>query len=183
MAPRPTTARIPYVDEPDEEVREILANAVSRDGTPLNIFRILAHHPKLFKRFNLLGGFILNKGLLPEREREIVILRVGWKAQAVYEFGQHTEIGLRCGLTEEEIAGLGGGEHSWSTDDQLLIDLADELCDDDCVSDKTFTALALKWNEAELIELVMTAGFYRLVSGFLNTFGVELDEGVPGWPS
>lgn len=183
MSDRPTEPRVSFVDEPDTEVQEILASAISRDGTPLNIFRILAHHPKLFKRFNLLGGFILNKGLIPEREREIVILRVGWNAQAVYEFGQHTEIGLRCGLTQDEISGLGGGEHSWTDDDQLLIDLADELCEDDCVSDATFAALSTRWNEAELIELVMTAGFYRLVSGFLNTFGVPLDDGVPGWPN
>ena len=76
------------------------------DGRPLNIFGVLGHHPKLLKRFNLLGGFILNKGLIPERERELVILRVGWNAQAVYEFGQHTVIGQRCGLTDDEIAAL-----------------------------------------------------------------------------
>jgi hypothetical protein len=33
-----------------------------------------------------------------------------------------------------------------------------------------------------LVELVVVAGFYRLVSGFLNTMGVQLDAGVPGWP-
>lgn len=181
-SPRPTL-RIDLVTEPDEEVRETLSRAVSRDGTPLNIFQMLSHHPKLFKRFNLMGGFILNKGLIPEREREIVILRVGWRAQSVYEFGQHTEIGLRCGLTEAEIAGLAGADHPWSDDDRLLIALADDLCADDCVSDATFAGLSARWNEAELIELVVTAGFYRLVSGFLNTFGVPLDDGVPAWPA
>lgn len=183
MSPRPTQLRIPFIEEPDAEVQEVLAGAISRDGTPLNIFRVLSHHPKLFKRFNLLGGYILNKGLIPEREREIVILRIGWRADAVYEFGQHTEIGLRCGLTEAEIAGLAGADHQWSDDDAHLIAMADELAADDCVSDETFAALAAKWDEAQLIELVVTAGFYRLVSGFLNTFGVPLDEGVPGWPA
>jgi hypothetical protein len=37
--------------------------------------------------------------------------------------------------------------------------------------------------EAELVELVICAGFYRLVSGFLNTMGIPLDDGVPGWPT
>ncbi len=179
---RPAAPRVPYNENPTDEATEGLRSAISRDGTPLNIFRMLSHHPKLLKRFNLLGGFILNKGLVPEREREIVILRIGWRAQSVYEFGQHTEIGLRCGLTQAEIDGLAGAEHVWSQDDGLLIALADELCDDDCVTDATFAALAQRWNDAELMELVVTAGFYRLVSGFLNTFGVQLDEGVPGWP-
>jgi hypothetical protein len=42
--------------------------------------------------------------------------------------------------------------------------------------------LATDWKEDELIELVMVAGTYRLVSGFLNTMGVELDADTPGWP-
>jgi hypothetical protein len=33
-----------------------------------------------------------------------------------------------------------------------------------------------------LVELIVTAGFYRMVSGFLNSTGVELDEGVPDFP-
>ncbi len=180
-APRPTAPRVAPVTEFDGEVADILQNALTVDGSPLNIFGTLAHHPKLLKRFNLLGGFLLNKGLVPAREREIVILRVGWNAQAVYEFGQHTLIGRQTGLTDAEIAAIAGGEHEWSADDQALIDLADDLCRDDVVSDDTWSRLG-RWSDAERIELVIVAGFYRLVSGFLNTFGVQLDNGVPSWP-
>jgi hypothetical protein len=50
------------------------------------------------------------------------------------------------------------------------------------VSEATWKKLAADWKEDELIELVMVAGTYRLVSGFLNTMGVELDQDTPGWP-
>lgn len=175
--------RLPFAATDTPEVKELLANALTLDGTPLNIFRILAHHPKLMKRFNLMGGFILNKGLVPAREREIVILRIGWNAQAVYEFGQHTVIGRECGLTDDEIAAIAGRQtHEWNDEDQHLLDLADQLSYGDRVEDATFQALAARWSEAELVELVVTAGFYRLVSGLLNTFDVPLDDGVPGFP-
>ena len=108
-AERPSQPRIEPIsfdDVDDEELQATFAGALTIDGRPLNIFGVLGHHPKLLKRFNLLGGFLLNKGLLPERERELVILRIGWNAQAVYEFGQHTVIGRRCGLTDEEIVAL-----------------------------------------------------------------------------
>ena len=180
---RPSEPRIPLVTEPSEEVNEILEGALTRDGSPLNIFGMLAHHPRLLKRFNLLGGFLLNKGLVPAREREIVILRIGWRAQAVYEFGQHTIIGRAEGLTDAEIAGLAGADHEWSHQDAALIAMADELADDDCVGDETWAALAASWTDAQLIELLVIAGFYRLVSGFLNSTGVPLDNGVPSWPS
>jgi 4-carboxymuconolactone decarboxylase len=185
---RPAQPRIEPIDldeVTDDELRGVLAGALTLDGRPLNIFGVLGHHPKLLKRFNLLGGFLLNKGLLPERERELVILRVGWNARAVYEFGQHTVIGRRCGLTDAEIAALTKpvADHEWSADDRALIALADDLADDDCVRDETWSALASRWSDAELVELLVVAGFYRLVSGFLNSAGVQLDDGVPGFPA
>ena len=188
MTKRPTSSRIEPIgldDVTDDELRDTLAGALTLDGRPLNIFGVLGHHPKLLKRFNLLGGFILNKGLIPERERELVILRVGWNAQAVYEFCQHTVIGKRCGLTDDEIAALTMSPHDapWSAEDCALIALADDLAADDCVSDGTWLALSDRWSEAELVELLVVAGFYRLVSGFLNSAGVQLDDGVPGFPS
>ena len=207
MTDRPTSPRIEPVGEPDAELQEILAGALTHDGTPLNIFGVLGRHPKLLKRFNLLGGFLLNKGLVPPREREVVILRIGWNAQARYEFGQHTLIGRRCGLTDDEILSLTRPveEPDWSAEDRALIALADELADDDCVSDgtwsllaerwddaitwyekavtlNTWSQLAERWDDAELVELLVLAGFYRMVSGFLNSAGVQLDDGVPGFP-
>lgn len=184
--PRPRSPRIaPRTDVP-AELEEVMGKALAGpSGRPLNIFGTLAHNPGLLKRFNVFGGFFLNKGLLPAREREVVILRVGWNARAVYEFGQHTVIGERCGLSIEEITALTWSPDAcaWSDDDRALIALADDLCADDCVSDATWAALTRRWNEAELVELVAVAGMYRLVSGFLNTMGVELDAGTPGWPA
>ncbi len=184
--PRPTSFRIAPVTSAgnDEELQQLFAQAPQIEGRPVNIFGVLANHPKLAKRFNLMGGFILNKGVLDEREREIVILRVGVNCRSQYEFGQHTLIGQRCGLTDEEIAALASppGAHPWAQRDLTLIAAADELCANDCIGDATWNALASHYGDAELIELVMTAGFYRMVSGFLNTMGVELDPGVPGFP-
>ena len=116
---RPSAPRIDPVSDFDDEVSEILSTALTHDGRPLNIFGVLAHHPKLMKRFNLLGGFLLNKGAVPARERELVILRIGWNARAEYEFGQHAVIGRQVGLSAEEIAALAQDRdsaegHQWS---------------------------------------------------------------------
>jgi alkylhydroperoxidase family enzyme len=173
------------VIELSEEAAHLLSFSLKNaDGTSPNILTTMAHHPQLMKHFSRLGGFLLNRGLLPVREREIVILRVGWNAQSVYEFGQHTLIGGQAGLSDGEIASLTAADPGagWAGHERDLIAMVDELCAGDCVSDATFERLRARWSEAELVELVVCAGFYRLVSGFLNTMGVTLDEGVPGWP-
>lgn len=93
-------------------------------------------------------------------------------------------MGRAVGLTDEEITALATTRAvgAWSADDEALIALADELCADDCVSDATFAALRRRWSDAELVELVALAGFYRLGCGLLNSFGVEPEDGLPGWP-
>jgi alkylhydroperoxidase family enzyme len=182
---RPSSPRIQPVTDVSDEVAAILGGGInSPAGTPLNIFGTIAHHPRLLKRFMNFAGLFLNKGLLPAREREIVILRVGWNCQSVYEFGQHTIIGERVGLTMEEITAVTRdiSEHNWNDRDTALLEMSDDLCADNCVSQQTWDKLRRDWKEDELIELVMVAGTYRLVSGFLNTMGVELDAQTPGWP-
>jgi 4-carboxymuconolactone decarboxylase len=157
----------------------------SDEGVPrqLNIFRTLAHNEALSKGFFELGGHLLGGGVLPVREREIVILRTGFRSGSEYEFGQHTRIGRKGGLTEDEIARLAdSGSGQWTTDDAALVALVDELCDGNTVSEVTWQALRTRWTDAELLELLVLTGFYRLVSGMLNSVGVALEPSVPGWP-
>jgi alkylhydroperoxidase family enzyme len=112
-----------------------------------------------------------------------VILRVGWNCRSVYEFGQHTVLGRQAGLADEEIRALAGGDLSrFAAHERTLIALSDELCAEDFVSDATWSELSARWSDGELVELLLLAGYYRLVSGFLNSAGVQIDPDVPGWP-
>jgi 4-carboxymuconolactone decarboxylase len=157
--------------------------ADDNDAT-LNIFRTLAHSEALSKAFLRLGGHLLTGGVLPAREREIVILRVGWRCGSEYEFGQHTAIGASVGLTNDEIRRLADcGPGNWDEGDHALVALADELCDTNAVSDATWLSLRHRWSDAELLELLVLAGFYRLVSGMLNSVGVALEPQTPRWPN
>lgn len=180
-----TEPRLHPVSDPSPDQVEVMPTVLSPGAKPLNIFATLAHHPRLAKRYLVLGTGVLGKGLLPAREREIVILRVGANTGSVYEFGQHTRIGRDVGLTDEEIARLVEPDHGdgWADHERALIQMTDELCADDVVSDATWADLAGRWNEAELVELLLLAGFYRMTAGFLNSARVALDDGVPGWPA
>jgi len=156
----------------------------SGDGAPpLNIFRTLGRNKPLYKGFLALGGHLLGGSGLPAREREIVILRTGFRAGSEYEFGQHTRIGRDAGLTDDEISRLADiGDPTWSDDDAALVAMVDEICDDDVVSDATWQRLTSRWDESQLLELLVLTGYYRLVSGLLNSVGVALEPTTPGWP-
>lgn len=169
---------------PPEEIDAEL-RARFGDRPILNIFRTLAHHPKLMKRWLVFGNHVLAKSSLSPRDRELAILRVGWKCQAEYEFGQHTAIGLASGVSQEEIERVTEGPEApgWSDRERLLLRAADELVDDAFVSDATWQGLAEHYDTEQLIDLVFTVGQYNLVSMALNTLGVQLEAGSPGFPS
>jgi len=169
-------------DKWDVETREML-ESLQVDGRIFNIFRTLAAHPKLLKRWLVFGNYILNKSTLPPRERELLILRIGWLCQAEYEWGQHAVIGKRAGLSNEEIERIKRGPDApgWSDFDATLLRAADELHAQAMISDKVWNALAASYNTQQLLDLIFTVGQYNLVSMALNTLGVQLDDGIMGF--
>ncbi len=166
-------------DQLDPETKERMGDPI------LNIFRTLAHHPKLMKRWLVFGNHILSKSSLTPRDREIAILRVGWLCQAGYEWGQHVAIGKQAGLSDEEIDRITRGPDAdgWSPAESALLRAADELHEDSFIGDATWASLTEHFSTKQVMDLVFTVGQYQLVSMALNTFGVQLEAGAEGLPS
>jgi alkylhydroperoxidase family enzyme len=169
---------------PDEQIDPELPVRLG-SGPILNIFRTLANHPALTKRWLVFGNHVLAKSTLPARERELLILRIGWLCRAGYEWGQHVVIGKASGLSDEEIARIAKGPDApgWSAGDRALLRATDELHADAFVSDATWAELAGRFSTQQLMDLVFTVGQYNLVSMALNTFGVQPEPGLPKLPS
>jgi alkylhydroperoxidase family enzyme len=163
-------------DQIDPEIVEFL-----RTDKPMNIFATLARHPKLLRRWLVFGNHILGKSTLSVRDRELLILRVGWRCWAPYEWGQHVIIAKQAGITDDEIRRVGEGPEAWEGFDRALITAVDDLHDTGVVSDATWAALGERYDERQLLDTVFTVGQYHLVSFALNSCGVPLDKGVEGF--
>ncbi len=166
-----------------DEQRKVL-EPVHREGQVYNVLGTLARHWEASKKFGVWGYHVMGDTLtLVPREREILILRIGWLCQAEYEWGQHVLYGKKAGLTDEEIARIKAGPDAegWDAFDASLLRAADELHVDAFISDATWAALSERYNTQQLMDVVFTVGQYNLVSMALNTFGVQLDKGVKGF--
>ncbi len=155
-----------------------------KNGELLNIHKTLIRHEKLYKRWGVFGSHIMVKSSLPAREREILILRIGWLCQSEYEWGQHVRIGKKHGLTDEEIKRIIDGPESdkWDPFDKVLLKAVDELYYDSFISDFTWEALNKNYDIHQLLDLIFTVGQYNLVSMALNSLGVQLEPGTRGFP-
>ena len=165
--------------EIDPELRERFGG-----GPILNIFRTLANHPKLTKRWLVFGNHVLGRNSLAPRERELVILRIGWLCRSGYEWGQHVRIAKDSGMRDEEIASVARGADApgWSELDRALLRATDELHRDAFISDPTWQALSAHLDTQQLMDLVFTVGQYNLVSMALNSFGVQPEPGLARLP-
>jgi hypothetical protein len=179
---RPSSPRVQPIEKVAARAREVMADG---PANAVNVVATLATARTMNKAF---GGFaqqLLFHGTVDKQQRELVILRIGWNCQAVYEFGQHTLFGRSVGLTEQQIYDVTRpiSQGTWSPAEAALLQMTDDLYADDCVSDATWAELEKHFSHSDIIEFMMAAGCYRLVSGLLNSCGVQLDEGVPGFPT
>jgi 4-carboxymuconolactone decarboxylase len=170
--------------ELDDDARAQLAAMRDSTGDVANIFRTLARHPKLLKRWLVFGNHILAKSTLDAREREIAILRVGYRCRAIYEWTQHVRIGKATGLSDDEIEWIGEGPDAagWSDFDAALLRATDELHDDAMISDASWAALTERYSTEQVLDFIFTVGQYHTVSMALNSLGVQNEHGDTPFP-
>ena len=168
----------------DESTAATLAEMMPAGLPPLLLFRTIAHNPRVLEKIR--ASNLLDRGSLERRHREIVILRTTARCGCEYEWGVHVSFfAERVGLGDAEVAATvhGGADHpAWSEAERTLIRLADELHDTSRISDALWAELRKHWSEAQLVELVVLAGFYHTISFVVNGLGVELESHAARFP-
>ena len=181
---RVSEPRIPALEEADwsDAAAKIMAPMVA-NGQPFNIFKTLMNHPDLARRWLVFANHVLGKSTLGVRDRELLILRIGYLCRSGYEWGQHVLIARGAGMSDDDIEACRRGPDAPGLEarDALLLRAADELYGDAHVSDATWAGLAELYDTRQLMDIVFTVGQYNLVSMALNSFGVQADPGLPGW--
>ena len=174
----------PVKKEAWTDAQRAILEPIDNRGRMYNVHSTIANHPKLARDWLTFATYVLRDNSLPPRDREVLILRIGWLCHAEYEWAQHARIGKRAGLTDDDLKWIaegpqaaGLGEH-----DRLLLTAVDELHADAFITDATWNGLAKTYSTQQMMDVVFTVGEYNLVSMALNSFGVQLDEGLTGFP-
>ncbi len=178
FSPRPTTPRVNPV--PKNERTEA-QNKMLGSRPDYNIYTTLAHHPELYSHWTGLGAFLLNGSSLPARQREIIMLRMGWICQAEYEWAQHVRIATTtAGMTADDVRRIAEGPDApgWNDFERNLLRMVDELRLQGMISDGTWKAMRTQYSDQQMMEALFTAAQYQLVSMVLNSLGVQLDPGL-----
>lgn len=147
-----------------------------------NLFMTLIRNGRLFRAWLGFASKLMPYGSIDRRDTELVILRVGWNCRARYEWGQHVDIGLRAGVSAEDIARVARGPEAdgWEPRVVALLRACDEFHADRMVSEDTWALLSGHFDRPQLIEVLMLIGHYEMLAGVLNSTGLPLDTRLEG---
>ncbi len=180
-----TNPRIPtkLKDQLDQATKEAYDTFLDPAHWP-NVFATLAQHPTLCQGWIPFARHVLSptSSTITVRDREIVILRIGFLCQAEYEWAQHVRLARKVGISEDEINQIKAGPDAdgLSEKDALLLRATDELHQNAKISDPVWQGLTAYYDMQQMMDIVFAVGNYNLVSMALNSFGVQLDEGLEG---
>jgi 4-carboxymuconolactone decarboxylase len=153
---------------------------------PLRLFRTLAVHPELAGRMRPLGAGILAHGTVEPPLREVLILRTCALAGAEYEWGVHASaFAAEVGLSPEQVACTATGEaceRLFSPTARCAFRLADELHERGRISEELFAELARRFSATQILELVVTAGWYRTIAYVIDAARVQLEPWAARFP-
>lgn len=185
MNPRIAPLEPPYADDVEAALDKWMPPGSG--VPPLALFRTLARHPVLFERMRPLGAALLGRGSLPPRVRELLVLRTCARCGAEYEWGVHVSgfqalAGLDDDAVRATVSAAPAAIAARDDDDARVMRLADELHDDGHVGDETWRALARRFDDAAILEMIAVAGFYHLVSFIVNGVCVEHEPWAARFP-
>jgi 4-carboxymuconolactone decarboxylase len=142
-------------------------------------FNALLRSPEVADRVQRVGEYVRFQTSIPAPLNEMAILITGrfWNAQ--FEFWAHARLARQAGLGDAVIDAIAQGRRpgTMSDDERIVYDFCTELFRDKAVSDATFQAVAARFGEQGVIDLIAASGYYSIVSMVLNVDRYPLPAG------
>jgi alkylhydroperoxidase family enzyme len=127
----------------------------------------------------------LFSGRIDPRLRELAILRVMWRCNRAFEWGQHYRHARQAGVTRDEVVSIRTStpENDLVGAVGLVVRAADEVVDDAAVSEQTLKELRTLFGEAGLLDefLYVVAG-YRMFATIAASKGEPFRGDRAPWP-
>lgn len=168
---------IPFADT--EALPDKAREAFERLPKKLNIFRMWANSPDVFRHGQRMGGAILGRQKLDANLRELVILLAAQIDGGGYEWRQHVPIAEGCGCSKAQIEAVEKGDLAapcFAAREKALLVFADDVIRNVRASEANVMAAAQFFDPQEIVEIILTAGFYMMLARLTETTRVEFDE-------
>ncbi len=154
-----------------------------RDPMNFDILGVLARHPAMAREFLTYNAFLLQRGELPLRLRELAMLRLAHARRSVFFWGEHVRVATAGGLSEEDIAGLAAGNDGFDGVDRLVLEATDELlADGSCGTRRRGSDSSRVLGTHQAMELIFVVGTYAMLAMACDTWALVPPPGSAQLP-
>ncbi|HSV82818.1 MAG TPA: carboxymuconolactone decarboxylase family protein [Ramlibacter sp.] len=148
-------------------------------------FRVLANHPALARGLFTLHGALRHDGRLSDRHRELLILRVAWRAGSAYEWAQHWEIATAAGLPSAQLLRIRQWREAdgFTPADRAVLQAVDEVFDCGTIGPDTWDACSDALGGSDLaLEVAAAIVHWRSLAILFRSLAIPLEAGTSPWP-
>ena len=174
-------ARLEYVESGESPAVDDLFGEVARMGRPvLNLYRMLANQPPALAAFLEMSRYVRSASSLEPGMRELVILATAHELGQAYEVAHHTEAATRAGVPPEKIAAVAPGarlDALWAAE-RCAVEFARQAAVTRTCDNATFARLQSLFTREQIVDLVVTCGWYQLCAVILDSLEVGLEPGA-----
>jgi len=145
-------------------------------GNVPNMFRTMAHRPRIFETIIAHMDAVLKTGTLSTALKELVIVRTSQLNCTDYCLASHTALARRLGWTDQQLAALPAYASSdlFTEAEKAAIQLAEVMTvDSHAYSDEDFARLRTFYSEGEVVELMAAIGLFNYFNRFNDLLKME----------
>ncbi len=174
-------SRIPHAkrDELSPEHQQIwdhIHAARSGGGGP---YSMLMHSPAMAEHFAATEDYFRNHSLLPDADREIIILAAAREVSAHYAWTRHEIRAHKVGIRPESIEALRARAaiDEFAGREKLLVEFTRTLMHDHELPADLFARMEREFGQAKFVEAVGLLGHYITIGTVIRMFDVKPPEG------
>ena len=143
-------------------------------------YSMLMHSPAMAQYFAATEDYFRNQSLLPDADREIMILAAARELDARYAWCRHEIRAQKLGIRPEIIEALRAKApiDDFTGRECLLVEFTRTLVHDHTLSEGLFARMEAEYGRAKFIEAVGLLGHYMTIGTVIRLFEVAPPEGI-----
>lgn len=160
--------------------KELYDRIAAARGAVRGPFNAWLYSPELCDKVEALGKFVRFDSDIPMNLKEIAVLVVARNFRSNYVWQAHEKFALKHGVPQPVIDAIREGSTPVfaTPEERIAFDYATQMMTDHRVKDETWAAFVASFDTQRVVEFTAFIGNFSMVSLAVNTFAVDLPNGV-----
>lgn len=173
------------IDYPDfTKLPDHVRDKFEKLPTKVNFFRMLGYSPGAFNPMIDLTNAIFRDLTISDYHKELMVLLVAAHENVAYEWEQHISIAQAASVRPDQFVAIAEGcledAEAFKEDERVLLRFGQAILDKGKAPGVLFKHALEHFSLQELSDAIIVIGYYRMLSGYIQTFDINIDAQEDG---